>query len=472
MASYSNFDQMDSILNARSLAIVGASGKRMKFGSLHTIAQLTYGFAGGIYLINPNETEIMGLPAYPSIASLPEIPDVVYITIPAHLSLDVLKECGQAGVKGVIMLASGFREAGEQGRQLEKEALELARRGGFRIIGPNCFGIYNPRNGLTLLPGHDFSKQAGGFAFISQSGGFSAQVGRLCKSSNIDFSAIVSYGNGADIDESDLLLYFAEDPQTRIIGAYLEGVKDGGRFLQALKHAASRKPVLLWKVGKSDSSRRAVASHTGSLAGYAKIWQGVLRQAGAIEVSGVDELCDTVLALELLGRNPGKRLMLVGGGGGLGTYAADLAEAEGLQVPALDELALERARLILSQPGGAVGNPMDIAAPIVPLPLFDSVMREAAGYGNCDILIFDMALNFAYGIAGEEGLEKASDILIHIRKEVAKPMVIVLYSRADGYEDLPLEAVLRRQREKLLRGGIAVYPSMARAIKAISLANK
>ncbi len=467
-----DFNEIDSIINARSLAIIGASAKPMKFGSLYTLSQMAYGFSGELYLVNSNESEIAGRPVYPDLKSLPESPELVYITIPATGSIDVLRECAEIGVKGVVILASGFREAGEEGRRLEEEALGIARAGGFRIIGPNCFGIYNPRNGLTLLPGYDFSKQAGGFAFLSQSGGFSAHVGRLCKGLNIGLSAIVSYGNGADVDESDLLLYFAEDPQTNIIGAYLEGVADGRRFLKALKQAASRKTVIVWKVGRSAPSRRAVASHTGSLAGSSNIWQGILEQAGAIDASGVEELCDVVLAVDLLGRKPGRSLMLAGGGGGLGTYGADLAEAEGLAVPPLDDDALQRARTILSQAGAAVGNPMDIGAPLVPLPLFEAAMREAAGQGNSDILVFDMALNFAYGLGGEQGLEGASDILIEIRKETDKPVVVVLYSRADSSEDLALEGVLRRQREKLLGGGIPVYPSMSRALRAISLANR
>jgi acetate---CoA ligase (ADP-forming) subunit alpha len=466
-----DFDEIETIINARSIAIVGASGKPMKFGSLYTLSQMAYGFSGDMYLVNPNETEIAGQPVFPDLRSLPEVPQLVYITIPAAKCLGVLEECAEVGVKGVVILASGFREAGEEGKRLEKQALEVAHAGGFRMIGPNCFGIYNPRNGLTLLPGHDFSKQPGGLAFISQSGGFSAHVGRLCKGLKIGFSAIVSYGNATDIDESDLLRYFAQDPQTRIIGAYLEGVADGRRFLKALREAAASKTVFIWKVGKSAPSRRAVASHTGSLAGSADIWGDVVTQAGAIEVSGVEELCDAVLAAEHLGRKPGKRLMLVGGGGGLGTHGADLAEAAGLRVPALDEVALERSRSILSQAGAAVGNPMDIGAPLVPLPLFKAAMREAASQDNTDIILFDMALNFAYGLGGEEGLDAASDILIAIRKEAGKPLVSVLYSRADSSEDLELEGILRRQKEKLLSNGVPVYPSMARALKAISLAN-
>ena len=332
----SEFAQIDDILNARSIAIVGASNSPMKIGSMLTASQLTMGFAGTIYLVNPNEEEIQGHKAYPDLLSLPKPPELVYIVIPADRSLEVLQHCGQVGVKGVVMIPSGFREAGDEGEALEREALRLARQGGFRIIGPNCFGIYNPRNRLTLLPGPDFSTSPGDVAFLAQSGGLASHVARLGRSLGIHFSAIVSYGNGVDIDETALLRYFGQDPQTGVIGAYLEGVRDGRGFLEALKEVASQKPVVMWKVGKAESSRQAVMSHTGSLAGSAEIWEAAFRQTGVIQASGIDEVCDVLVALRHLGRRPGRRILVSGGGGGLGTNAADLAGLAGLDIPPPD----------------------------------------------------------------------------------------------------------------------------------------
>lgn len=225
-----NFDEIASIINARSLAIVGASGVPMKFGSFYTSAQLQMDFDGPLYLVNPHEKEIMGREVYPDLKSLPETPDVVALTIPAHRSIEMLRDCAELGVKGVIMIASGFREIGEQGRALEKEAIKLAREGGFRIVGPNCFGIYNPRNRMTVLPGYDFSKTPGRIAFISQSGGYSVHVARQAQSLGLGFSAVVSYGNAADLNETDFLRYFTQDGQTDVIAGYLEGVMDGEGF--------------------------------------------------------------------------------------------------------------------------------------------------------------------------------------------------------------------------------------------------
>jgi len=466
-----DFAEIDAIINARSMAIVGASGKPAKFGSYFTGVQLSFGFKGPVYLVNPTETEIMGQQVYPDIKSLPEAPELVYVTIPAHRSMDVLRDCAGTGVKAVIILAAGFKEIGEEGEALEEEALKLARKGGFRIIGPNCFGLYNPRNRLTLLPGYDFSTTPGNIAFISQSGGFSAHVGRMGKSLGIDFSAIVSYGNAADLDESDFIRYFARDPQTEVIAGYLEGAKDGREFFNALKEAASSKDVVLWKVGKSESSQRAVVSHTGSLAGSSQVWEAMMRQCGVIEASGIDELCDVLLALKYLGRKPGRRLLLSGGGGGLGTYAADLAEAEGFEVPPLQEESLVKMQDILNQAGAVASNPLDIGAPLIALPVFGAALKEAGRNASTDILIFDMALNFAFGLGGEEGLNRAAEILIQVKEKSGKPLVMVMYSRAVGADDMLFEEVLRRVQSKLLEGGIPVYPSMPRAIRAISLIN-
>jgi acetate---CoA ligase (ADP-forming) subunit alpha len=463
-----DFDEIDRIVNARSVALVGASSSPFKFGSLFTMSQTRVGFDGPVYLVNPKEKEIMGQRAYPDLLSLPEVPDLVYIMIPAHRAMDVLRECARIGVRGVIIMAAGFREIGEEGAKLENEALRLADEGGFRMIGPNCFGIYNPRNGLTLLPGYDFTRTPGDTAFISQSGGFSVHLAREGQSLGMRFSAVVSYGNAADLDEADFMRYFARDPQTSYIAGYLEGARDGRDFADALAEAAAAKPVILWKVGKGESSRRAVVSHTGSLAGSSDIWEALLRQCGAIEVSGIDETLDVLIALQKFGRNPGKRLLISGGGGGLGTYGADLAEDLGLEIPALDHSSFERMQEALGRAGAVAGNPLDIGAPLIPLDEFEGAMREAARNSTTDILIFDLALNFAYPLLGPEGLDRATDILIESHRESGKPVAVVLYSRACDVGDLTFEEKLRELRAKMLDAGVAVFASMPRAIRALA----
>lgn len=464
-----DFEHIDRIVNARSLAIVGASNTPGKFGSFFTSAQLAMGFAGTVYLVNPGEREIAGQQAFPDLRSLPERPELVYVTIPADASLEVLRECVEVRPLAVIILAAGFRESGERGQALETEALGLARRGGFRIVGPNCFGIYNPRTRLTLVPGYDFSASPGGTAFLSQSGGLSAHVARLGRSLGIDFSAVISYGNGLDLDACDFLRYFGRDPRTDTIAGYLEGVGDGRGFLEALEEAAARKPVILWKVGRSEASRRAALSHTGSLAGAPEVWAAALRQRGVIGVAGVDEICDVLVALRRLGRTPGRRLLIVGGGGGLGTYASDLAEEEGLEVPPLEAGAGERIAGILRGAGAVAANPLDIGTPLIPLPAFEAVLQEAARNPTTDVLIFDLAVNFGLDLAGEDGMAAVAEVLGRVASESGKPLAAVLYTRSCDPDNLRAEAVLRRMRARLIAAGVAVFPSMRRAIRALSL---
>ncbi|MBU1670834.1 MAG: CoA-binding protein [Actinobacteria bacterium] len=467
-----DFRQMDSIINARSLAVVGASNSPAKFGYYYTRSQLEMDFDGDVFLVNPNEDEVFGVRAYPDLLSLPSRPDLVYLAIPAHLSIDVLRDCAAVGVRCVMMIASGFREIGEDGLRLEREALRIARRGGFRILGPNCFGIYNPRTRLTMLPGPDFSHEPGDVAFISQSGGFSAHVARMGKGLGVGFSAVVSYGNAADLDEIDLIRYFTRDPATAVISCYIEGTSSGHRFFEAVREAAVVKPVVVWKSGRGASAGRAVQTHTGSLAGSPVIWDSLLRQCGVITTSGIDGLCDVLLALKHMGRRPGRRVLICGGGGALGTSGADIAEESGLEVPALEAGTGARLREVLDRAGTVVANPLDIGSPLIPPALFERTIDEASRNATTDVLVFDLAVNFAHLLYGADSIERSVDSLLGARARSGKPVAAVLYSRACGEDDLHYEGVLRSMRTRLHERGVPVFPSMERALAAIARVNE
>lgn len=465
------FEEIHRILNARSLAIVGASNSPEKFGYQIMQSNLTMGFKGPIYPVNRNASQVLGFKSYPSVADLPESPDVVYLTIPAHRSMDILKDCASRGTKCVVIIASGFREIGEERKRMEEEALKIAREGGFRIIGPNCFGIYNPRNCITMLPGHDLSKEFGDVAFISQSGGFAVQVARLGNSLGINFSAALSYGNAADIGECDLLRYFSDDPDTNIIGCYIEGTQNGTEFKRVIEETAAKKPLIVWKAGDTEVSRRAVLSHTGSLAGESRIWDCFLRSKGAMRASGVEEMVDAFVALKHIGRNPGRRLLIAGGGGGLGTYGADKAIERGLEIPPLSNKTLEAMRKLLGYPGAVASNPLDIGTPITSPPLFRQIVSQAVSNDTTDVFLFDLAFNLAYPIAGEDVLSELARIFSEARQESGKPIAVSLYSRACGESDIEIEKSLRKVRSQLLEGGIAVFGSTESAIRAISIVN-
>jgi acyl-CoA synthetase (NDP forming) len=247
----------------------------------------------------------------------------------------------------------------------------------------------------------------------------------------------------------------------------VEGAKDGARFAEALQAAAAAKPVVIWKVGKEESSRRAVMSHTGSLAGSPALWDALIKQAGALDASGVDELLDIVLALKCVGKGRGKRLLISGGGGGLGVYGADLAEREGLQVPPLDPATLSRMQDILDRAGAVAGNPLDIGAPLIPVPFMEGALREAAMNPTTDVLVFDLAVNFGHDVAGDFGIERAVELLCDARELSGKPVAAVLYSRSFDLDDMRFETMIRRMRRRLNAAGVVVFPSMDRAVKAL-----
>jgi acyl-CoA synthetase (NDP forming) len=322
--AHPNPEDFAPIFYPKSVALIGASSDLEKFGGRMLMALKDFGYKGQLYPVNPHEQEIFGLKAYRSIEEVPGPVEFAIIGVPAQAVPATLRQCLGRGVRAVEILTSGFSETGrEEGRLLETELRKIASAG-LRIIGPNCFGVYSPKGGLTLLPGPDFPRESGPVAFISQSGGFAARLGQLARAWGIRFSKMVSYGNACDINELDLLEYFARDPETKIIMAYIEGIAEGQRFLDVVSKLTPTKPVVIWKAGLSKSGGLAVGSHTASLGGEARVWDAFFRQSGAIRAESLDELIDIAIALLHIPPGTGSRMSLVSGGGGLGAEACDV----------------------------------------------------------------------------------------------------------------------------------------------------
>jgi len=300
-----------------------------KFGGRVLQVSLDFGYKGQLYPVNPQESEVQGMKTYASVKDIPGPVDFASVAVPAQAVPGVVRECLEKGVKGVQVLSAGFREVGEEGAKLEKELAEIAARG-IRIVGPNCFGVYSPDGGITILPGANLPKESGSVGFISQSGGYAIRVPRRAEGCGIKYSKVVSYGNACDINECDLIEYFYQDPQTEIITGYIEGVKDGPRLFRLLQEVCRKKPVILWKGGLTKGGARAVQSHTASLGGEEQVWDAVFRQTGAIRVTGLEELLDTTLAFLHLKPQAGRRVCPIGGGGGIGVAATDSCERMGL----------------------------------------------------------------------------------------------------------------------------------------------
>jgi len=352
---------LECVFHPGSIAVVGLSANVAGawLNDCYIAPMLKMGYQGHIYVVNPKGGQIAGLPAYPSLQDVPGSVDYVISCIPAQQTPQLLEECLSKGVKTVQFYTAGFAETGEQeGIDLQRRLVETARRGGMRLVGPNCMGIYCPSSGLGFSL--DFPPETGPIGLLCQSGGNTGYIVRSAAARGLRFSKAVSYGNACDINECDLLDYLADDPDTKVIAAYIEGTTDGRRLMASLARAASTKPVVVFKGGYTEGGGRATASHTGSLAGSDAVWSGFLRQVGAIRVYSVEEMTDMLVALLCMKPPRGTKCCAVGAGGGPSVLATDECEQAGLQLPAIPPEIRERLKGLIPVAGSMLSNPIDV----------------------------------------------------------------------------------------------------------------
>jgi len=298
----------------------------------------------------------------------------------------------------------------------------------------------------------------------------------------LGLSKVISYGNGCDLDAVELLDYLADDPETGYIAAYLEGVRDGRRFLEILRSVTPKKPVVIWKAGLTPLGGRAALSHTGSMAGEDMVWEGVLTQAGAASVQGLDQMMDTLVALKYL-RNRDRRIALLGGGGALGVFSSDLAYRWGLEVPSFSRKTQQRLKAFFPAPGNSVANPLDTGSPALPMETVQALAREILTREPVGVLIIIMLLRTlevdlpTFSEMNEQEppprgsyLQSLVEPLARLREETGKDLVMVLDNRTYQPEDVGVEAVSRQMRQRFQDVGIPVYSSAERALRGISYA--
>jgi acyl-CoA synthetase (NDP forming) len=459
---------LDGVFNPKSVAVVGvsASSSRRNMAETYLRALIQCKFGGPIYPINPKGGEINGLKIYANIKDTPDSVDYVISCIPAASVPQLVRDCVAKGVKAVQFFTSGFSEDGtEEGRRLEAEICDIARHGGIRLIGPNCMGVYCPKSGLSFAP--DYTTESGPVAFICQSGGNAIYFIRHAAQRGIRFSKVVSFGNAADVDESELLEYLTSDAETKIIAAYIEGLKDGRRFSKAVKRAAAAKPVVMMKGGCTEAGARAVTSHTGVLAGSARIWDGLLRQAGVIPVSTLEELGDIMVTLLYLPVPHGRRLGVIDVGGGAVVVATDAYVSAGLDLPLLPQEMRQKLRSFLSTgaAGLSVNNPVDLGGQYYNTSAAYSVMKTLADYGGVDILVFNLHLgiNPPFPSFPKEFAIAILDNAIRVHNETDKPMVVII-DQLTTFESW--ETAIACQ-QKCQQAGIPVYSSVHSAATAL-----
>jgi len=450
---------LNRLFYPRSVAIVGSSDSVTN--RVQTLLGL--GFEGKIYPVSRSASEIRGLKVYGSIEEVPGEIDVVVIMIPARFTPQLMNECARKKVGFTQFFTAGYGEVGGDGLALEKEVIEIAKRGGVRVVGPNCMGVYCPGSRFNWRT--DFSRESGEVAFLSQSGWNAVQLAMLGATREVRFSKMISYGNATDLNEVDFLEYFTSDQESKLISAYIEGVKDGRKFFQALRKAAQVKPVILLKGGHSQAGARAVESHTASLAGTSVIWESLLRQAGAIEVHSLDELVDVALAFHCLPTIESGNVAAICTGGGPGVVSADECEGAGLNMPALPERAVKALRRFIPQEGTGLRNPLDL--PFNNEQTSQQLQETIAIVASCteiSSIIINLEIDNLPYLRNENRLTKITTAITAAARDCGKPLVAVL-----GNSGLPetIKVVLEQQR-LLVAEGIPVYPSIRRAARAIN----
>jgi acetyl coenzyme A synthetase (ADP forming)-like protein len=347
---------MRRTMQPRAVAVIGASAEEGKIGYSIVRNLLDGGYEGKIYPINPKASEIQGLAAYPSITDIPGEVDVAVFAIPARLVAGAIEQCGQKGVASAILVPSGFAEIGETA--LQDEMIAVAGRAGVRVMGPNIYGYYYTPSRLCATFCTPYTEQ-GTVALSSQSGGVGMAIVGFSRSHRMGVSAIVGLGNKSDLDEDDLLEFYAEDPNTGVIAMHVEDIKDGRAFVDAASRVSKTKPVVVLKAGRTAQGARAAASHTGALAGADQVYDAAFREAGVVRARTLEDLLDWSRALAMLPEPKGENVLIVTGAGGSGVLLSDSCADYGLSLMAVPP-DLDAAFKELIPPFGASGNPIDI----------------------------------------------------------------------------------------------------------------
>ncbi len=447
-----------------SIAVVGVSADEARVPALWFTSLLASGFAGRVWAVNRKGGRCRGHRVWPALTAIPGPVDLVISCVPRASVFDLLRQCAEKRVKCVQLYTAGFSESGDpEWAAAEKEMARMAREGGFRLIGPNCFGVYHPAHGLPYGP---FSVQApaGSVGLVMQSGGIMGKLLEYGVVAGLGFGKGVSIGNAADLGVADFVEYLARDDEIATMGLYLEGPGDAGRLMAAIRSTARRKPVVAWKGGRSPAGQRAIFSHTGAAAASPAVWSGALRQAGAIEVHSLEEMGDTLLLLDRFGRRRRNRLGaicgLTDGGGGEAVLISDLCAGAGVVVPPLRRRTVAALAECVGQVGSVLTNPVDMSQRQAFAPAVRRALRLVAGEPQIDIIMVYVSSGLLLDVYPREVTGAVNQAFLDFFREGSQPLVLVLP---------PGPAVTRRREieETFRRAGVPVLPSVERAARAI-----
>lgn len=452
----------EAAFTPRSVAILGASTKERGGGNGFLMGLKDMEYPGRLYPINPNAEEIMGFKCYPSLAAVPEVPDLVIVAVSAGRAEQALEECIAKGARNIHMFTAGFAETGEEeGEELAERLREIAARGRLNIVGPNCMGIYSPRGRIS--PWGKLPTEVGPIAMITQSGALGSEFVRLCPDYGLLMSKVISYGNGYVMDCTDYLEYFENDPETQYIAMYIEGVRDGRKLLEQVRRISPKKPVVVLKGGLTSAGAKAAASHTGSLAGENAVWDAFFKQSGAIPVDSMEEMVDVLQALVRLPPSTGRGVLLIGGAGGTGVHAADVCAREGLEVPTIDEAVQAELREFIGVAGTSVRNPMDVGMQLRGPEDFVRVLEIVEKDRFIDFILMVVQV-FPRRLGWRGGPRQMFRVLLKFVKRRRKPFVVAMRI---PQENLETEKDRLYAMKNFIKAGVPVFKTIDRACRAL-----
>ena len=462
---------LHTLMNPGSIAFLGASNSIMTIGTPFLLNIIKGGYRGKVFPVHPSEKTVLGLPAYPNIASLPETPELAFLVIPKKLVPTIFKACAEKGIKRAVVVTAGYEEidAGE-GHQMQSELDRLAKRYGIRYLGPNCMGIINTQLDLntTWFP---YKHKSGKIGFISQSGSYVTQTLPYFARTGLGLSKAFSVGNQANIDMIDCLEYLGDDPDTTVIAMYIEDIRRPRAFLEAAGKITPQKPIMALYVGGTEAGSRASASHTAAMSGSEELYNGLFRQAGVLRAGSFPELFDSCQALSSQPLPGGNRMAILTNSGGPAITMADACNRHGLEVPRFDDAARQKIKAIVPQTASP-NNPVDVTLNYDPELIFAKLPDAILNLPYVDGMLFygifgTVHLREKMELAGDlidipvdmisRAMEKACREFVRFPKRLQKPILCACFC---GRED---DSVAMIQD-----AGIPVLPSPERAVTAMA----
>lgn len=412
---------VEQIINPSSIAVIGASRNENKNGGRLFRYIVENNYPGKLYPVNPGAKEIRGYKAYASLNDIPEQIDLACIIVSATQVIDVMKECIEKKIKSVIIYSSGFAEIGESGEKLQNEILSVAKEGDIRVLGPNSIGIASPSKNIYTAFGaalESVEKVPGNIGFISQSGAMGSALLSRAWEKKIGFSRWITVANEMDLSATDFIEVLADDDLTKIISVFMEGLKNSTAFERASRKAfENKKPLIIYKTGRSDIGKQAVESHTGSIAGDAEVYSAAFKKNRVLQVDQVDDLIDVSVALDVQPLPKGKNIGVITASGGACSIIADLCSEKGLEVPKLTKESEKIKNLI--PPFGSAENPIDLTAEVIAQPeMFKEVMQTLIDDSNIDGVVVMLTTN------ADPGASTIANAIIDVFSTSKKPIVL------------------------------------------------